>query len=57
MIEGIIDESKDVAAKALKAENDASAAYEAFVTNSNSGIEALQKDIVPKTEELAQGDK
>jgi len=57
MIESIIDESKDVAAKALKAENEASASYEAFVTNSNSGIEALQKDIVSKTEELAAGDK
>jgi len=57
MIESIIQESKDVAAKALKAENEASASYEAFVTNSNSGIEALQKDIVSKTEELAAGDK
>merc|ERR1719235_2383378 len=53
MIEGIIDESKDVAAKALKAENDASANYESFVTNSNVAIKALQKDIVAKTEEMA----
>merc|ERR1719263_82919 len=56
MIEGIIDESKDVAAKALKAENDSSANYESFVTNSNEAIKALQKDIVAKTEEMAKAD-
>jgi len=56
MIEGIIEESKDVAAKALKAENDASANYEAFVANSNASIEALQKEIVAKTEEMAKAD-
>lgn len=56
MIEGIIDESKDVAAKALKAENDSSANYESFVTNSNAAIKALQKDIVAKTEEMAKAD-
>merc|ERR1719158_126141 len=57
MIDSIIQESDDVAAKALEAENEAAAAYEAFVTNSNAGIEALQKDIVAKTSELATGDK
>jgi hypothetical protein len=57
MIDSIIQESKDVAEKALKAENDAAAGYEAFVSNSNAGLEALQKDIVAKTEELAKGDK
>jgi hypothetical protein len=56
MIEGIIDESKDVQAKALTAENDSSANYEAFVANSNASIEALQKDIVSKTEEMAGAD-
>merc|ERR1719265_1843989 len=56
MIETIIHESQDVAAKALKAENEAQAAYQAFVDNSNSGIDALQKDVVAKTEELAKGD-
>merc|ERR1719271_499887 len=50
MIEGIIDDSKDVQAKALKAENDSSANYESFVANSNAAIEALQNDIVAKTE-------
>jgi hypothetical protein len=56
MIETIIHESELVAKKALEAENDASAAYEAFVTNSNTGIKALQQDIVAKTEEHAKGD-
>merc|ERR1719321_666502 len=56
MIETIIHESEIVAKKALEAENEASAAYEAFVTNSNTGIKALQQDIVAKTEELAKGD-
>jgi chromosome segregation ATPase len=56
MIEGIIDESKDVAAKALTAENDASATYESFVSNSNEAIKALQADIVAKTEEMAKAD-
>merc|ERR1719161_2770506 len=40
MIETIIHESEIVAKKALEAENEASAAYEAFVTNSNTGIKA-----------------
>lgn len=56
MIETIIHESETVAKKALEAENEASAAYEAFVANTNSGIKALAKDIVSKTEELSKGD-
>merc|ERR1719161_1659218 len=56
MIETIIHESEIVAKKALEAENEASAAYEAFVANSNTGIKAMQQDIVAKTEELAKGD-
>merc|ERR1719191_461560 len=56
MIETIIHESETVAKKALEAENEASAAYEAFVANSNAGIKALKKDIVAKTEEMAKGD-
>merc|ERR1719171_747552 len=38
MIEGIINESKDVEAKALKAENDAQADYETFIKDTNDSI-------------------
>merc|ERR1719378_875525 len=57
MIEMIIKESKDVEAKALKAENDAQATYEQFIKDSNASISAASADITNKSGELAQADK
>merc|ERR1719231_1533444 len=57
MIEMIIKESKDVEAKALKAENDAQATYEQFIKDSNASITAAATDITNKSGELAAADK
>merc|ERR1719160_2396806 len=56
MIETIMDESKEVEAEALKAENEAQAAYESFVKDSNTAIKTASEDIANKTEELAKFD-
>merc|ERR1719428_1710636 len=45
MIEGIIDESKD--------ENDAQSAYAEFIQNTKDSLEALERSVVNKEEELA----
>merc|ERR1719198_1369458 len=57
MIEMIVKESKDVEAKALKAENDAQATYEQFIKDSNGSISAAAADITNKSGELAAADK
>jgi len=57
MIEMIIKESKDVEAKSLKAENDAQAAYEEFIKDSNASISAAAADITNKSGSLAEADK
>jgi hypothetical protein len=56
MVEVIMDDSKKVAADALKAENDAQAAYEEFITDSNASNQAANDEIAAKTESLAQAD-
>merc|ERR1719473_1317452 len=56
MVEVIADDSKKVEADALKAENDAQAAYEEFITDSNASIKAANDEIAAKTESLAQAD-
>merc|ERR1719408_402040 len=43
-------------AEAHKAENDAVAAYESFVQETNTGISAKETSVVNKTEEMAQAD-
>jgi chromosome segregation ATPase len=57
MLEHIIEESKDVEAKATKAENEASADYNTFVTDSNTAITAAQESITSKTGEIAKSKK
>merc|ERR1719359_1279971 len=57
MMEGIIKESEHVEKMALKAENDAQAAYEEFISDSNASITAMQNDVTSKTEEKAKADK
>merc|ERR550514_721681 len=59
MMQSIIDDSKAMEAEAVKAEEDAQAAYESFVTETNASIEAKSKSIVSKGEAKAkaEGDK
>merc|ERR1719321_1307122 len=57
MIGNIIEESKEVAADALTAENDAMAAYDSYMKDSNAAIETMSKSIVTKSEELATVDE
>jgi predicted RNase H-like nuclease (RuvC/YqgF family) len=58
MINQIIDDAKAMAAEAIKGEEDATAAYEAFVKDTNASIEENKKEIVNKSEEkaVAEGD-
>merc|ERR1719482_2018489 len=56
MVETIMDDSKKVEGDALKSENDAQAAYEELITDSNASIEAANNEIAAKTESLAQAD-
>jgi chromosome segregation ATPase len=58
MIQQIIDDAKAMAAEAIKGEEDATAAYEAFVKDTNTQIEERKKEIVNKSEEraVAEGD-
>merc|ERR1719191_639463 len=56
MVEVIIDDSLKVEADALKSENDAQAAYEEFISDSNASITAANNEIAAKTESLAQAD-
>jgi len=57
MLTGIINESKDVEGKALKAENRAQAAYEEYVSDSNAAVSAASDNVDSKTGALAQADK
>merc|ERR1719321_310372 len=56
MMEHIIEESKAEQAAAVKAENDAVAAYAEMTADTTSSIEKLQRSIIAKTEELANVD-
>jgi len=53
MIEGIIDESKDEQKAAVTDENDAQTAYAEFIANTKDSLEALERSVVNKEEELA----
>merc|ERR1719240_1621802 len=57
MIQNIIEESKEVAADALTAVNEAMAAYDSYMKDSNAAIETMSKSIVTKSEELATVDE
>merc|ERR1719236_392708 len=54
MIQQIINDAKAMEAEAIKGEEDATKAYETFVTDTNASIEAKSKDIVNKSEEKAK---
>merc|ERR1719162_877692 len=57
MIQHIIDESKEEEKDTLASENDAGAAYQSFVSNSNAAVEAMHKSVINKSEELAKVDE
>merc|ERR1719454_2572960 len=54
MIQQIINDAKAMEAEAIKSEEDAQKAYEDFVKETNSSIEAKSLDIANKSEEDAQ---
>jgi len=56
MIQQIITDAKAMEADAIRSEEDAQKAYEDFVKETNSGIEAKSKDMVNKTEEKAKAE-
>jgi len=56
LIQGIINESKDLERKALADENDAQKAYESFISDSNASIDAATQDIVNMSEANAKAD-
>merc|ERR1719198_2515325 len=57
MLEHIIQESKDVEAKAVKGEQESTADYNTFVSDSNAAITAAQESITTKTGEIAKSKK
>merc|ERR550537_561929 len=57
MIEGIIQDAKDLKAEATRAEEESQADYEAFVTETNASIDEKSKDIVNKSEEKAKAEE
>merc|ERR1719465_307276 len=57
LLESVIDESKETEEDALSAENDAQAAYEDFVKNTNKAIEAMQAQIVADDEVIGKDTK
>merc|ERR1719161_2243789 len=56
MIEQIIADAKAMEAEAIRGEEDAQKAYEAFVKETNGSIEASSKSIVNKSEEKAKSE-
>jgi len=57
MIAEIINDAKKMEAEALRAEEEAQAAYEGFVKDTNSSIEEKTKSQVNKTEEKAKAEE
>jgi len=57
LLESIIGESADVEKKALNAENEAQAAYEEYITDSNAANAAANESIMNKSGEQARADK
>merc|ERR1719359_147002 len=56
MIEQIISDAKAMEAEAIRAEEDAQKAYEDFVKETNTSIEAKSKDITNKSENKAKAE-
>jgi len=56
MMQGIIDDAKAMEAEAIRGEEDSQKAYEDFVKDTNTSIEAKTKDIVAKGEMKAKAE-
>jgi len=56
MIQEIINDAKAMEAEAIRSEEDAQKAYEDFVKETNSSIEAKSKEMINKTEEKAKAE-
>merc|ERR1719446_432406 len=57
MIEKLIYDTKDITAKSKKTEQEAQAAYETLIANTNESVKDLQAEIVAKTKAKAQAKK
>ena len=57
MIQEIINDAKAMEAQAIKDEEEAAAAYQDFVKETNASIESNVKDIVNKSKEKAKAEK
>merc|ERR1719214_501631 len=57
MIQGLIDEAKQMETDAIRAEDEAQKAYEDFVKDTNASIEEKSKLIVTKSEEKAKAEE
>jgi len=56
MIENIVNESKQIETEAVAQETEAQKAYEAFIKDSNTAIDALMRANADRTEALAKAD-
>merc|ERR1712099_114001 len=57
MIEKLIYDSRELMSNPKKAENEAQAAYEQLIADSNASIKALQKEVVSKTQAKVDAEK
>jgi len=56
MLQGIINDAKNMEREAIMAESDAQTAYESFLKNTNESIKAAQKALVMMGEDKAKGE-
>jgi DNA repair exonuclease SbcCD ATPase subunit len=57
MIQGVIDDAKNLEREAIAAEQDSQSAYEGFVSDSNKSIAAMSKSIAEKSAEIGTADE
>merc|ERR1719265_42978 len=57
MMQGIIDDAKAMEAEAIRGEEDSQKAYEEFVKDTNTSVEAKTKDIVSKSDMKAKAEQ
>jgi len=57
MIEKLIYDTKDITAKSKKSENEAQAAYETLIADTNDAVAGLTKEVVSKTKAKGQAKK
>merc|ERR1719265_1043616 len=57
MIQGVIDDAKNLENEAIAAEQDSQAAYEGFISDSNKSIAAMSKSVAEKSAEIGTNDE